>query len=212
MKRFALILALCLAAPVVLAQDAGAEVSVIMDAGVAAAGAPAVEAAPVVSPADILANPLTSFKAFYIAAKSGYWGLACALLLFAVVALLRTFGKKIHDLIPDTNPIDKPFWFLFDTKIGGWILNWLTAVAGVLGSAYMAGMPVDGAAWKTAVLCSTGGTALIELKDDIMEWWVARKAKKAAEAAAKDAVAAGAAALAAVPAAAKPEDNVITKP
>jgi hypothetical protein len=125
-------------------------------------------------------NPVGAFKAFYIACKDGNWTLAAALLLFVLVGAVRMFGKKVHALIPDTNPLDIPFAFLFDTKIGGWVLNWATAIGGCLSMAYMAGMPVDGAAWKTALLASTGGTMLIELKDDVMEWWKARQEKLAA--------------------------------
>lgn len=145
----------------------GSHEAVLIDGGVVE-----VSTSPAIAiTADMVANPISSVKAFYVAAKSGAWGLAAALLLFFLVGSLRMFGKKVHDFIPDDSIFDRPLWFIFDTKVGGWLMNWLTAVAGVLGTAAVAGMPVDADAWKTAILCSTGSTTLIELKDDLVEGW-----------------------------------------
>lgn len=134
-----------------------------------------------------LESPFTSAKGFYNAVKTGNGWLAAMFMLFLLVGAIRIVGKRIHAMIPDdtTNkfliPVEKALYFIFDTKIGGWLLNWLSAVGGCLSTSAMAGLPVDGAAWKVAILASTGGTALIELKDDVMEWWDARNAKALAE-------------------------------
>lgn len=126
--------------------------------------------------------PIDAAKNFYLATKTGNGWLVAMFLLFFLVGLLRTGGKWLHRLIPDDTqnvvlkPIEKVFGFLFDTKIGGWLLNWLSAIGGCLATAHAAGVPVDASAWKVAFLASTGGTALIELKDDLLEWWDARQA------------------------------------
>lgn len=153
------------------------------DAGVSAptTAAPAPAPAAATTTEDLLAHPLSSFKGFYVAAKEGKWALAAMFMLFAFVGFIRFAGKKAHDLIPDdtANPVLKPveaiLRFIFDTKLGGWALNWLSSISGCLAMAYLAGMPVDSHAWRTAVMASTGGTMLIELVDDVKEWWQARK-------------------------------------
>ena len=150
---------------------------VVLDAGVAATAV-----------TDPFNNPIGSVKDFYVAVKTGNYWWAGALLLFVIVGLLRMFGKKVHAWLADTNPLDKPFWFLFDTKMGGWLLNWLTSIGLVLAGAQAAGVPVDFGTWKSALVISTTGTALIELWKDIKEWWDGRTKKLADEAAAKVAV------------------------
>ena len=194
-----IILCLVLVSPVLcFAQDATDAMVVsagVADAGLAGATAVADAGITVVSvgtdggvvtvvPA--LGNPLLSAKEFYAAVKTGNGWLAAMFMLFFLVGAIRMGGKKLHAFIPDDtkNPVLKPIEaflrFIFDTKIGGWVLNWLSAIGGCLGAATAAGMPVDAAAWKVALLASTGGTAVYELKDDIMEWWTARQAAKAA--------------------------------
>lgn len=126
----------------------------------------------------VLDNAFGSMKDFYVAAKEGNWAAAMMFLLFVVVGFLRTLGKKIHSWLPDNSVFDKPLIFMYDTKLGGWLLNWLTAIGGCLVTAHLAGMPVDFHAWRTALIASTGGTALIELKDDIMEWLNKRTVKQ----------------------------------
>jgi len=186
MKRFILCCSLLCAARG-LAQDAGVA-AVTVDAGVVAA---AVDAGVVVVAADVadagvvdastpvpsLDHPLTSAQQFYTAVKTGNGWLAAVFILFLGVGLVRVVGKRAHAMIPD----DTKVWYLklvegvlaffFDTKVGGWLLNWLSAVGGCLSTAIAAGMPVDASAWKVAILASSGGTVLIELKDDVMEWW-----------------------------------------
>ena len=93
-----------------------------------------------------------------------------------VVGILKTYGKKLHAWIPATSPLNLPLWFIFDTKPGSWLLNWLTAIAAVLGTAMASGAPVNFTVWKTVVMVSTTGTALFELVDDIVEWIKTKKA------------------------------------
>jgi uncharacterized membrane protein len=140
-------------------------------------------------------DPLLSAKGFYHAVTTGNGWLIAMFILFFLVGGMRIAGKRVHAMIPDDTkhvilkPVEKVLSFIFDTKIGGWLMNWLSAIGGCVSTAAMAGHPVDGGTWKVAILASTGGTALIELKDDVMEWWDKRVAvaeeKKVAEEAAK---------------------------
>lgn len=149
-------------------------------------------------------KPLTSMKGLFLAIESGNGWLAAMFMLFFFVGAIRIVGKRVHAMIPDDTkhvllkPIETCLYFIFDTKIGGWLLNWLSAVGGCLSTAAIAGMPVDMDAWKVAVMASTGGTALIELKDDVLEWWDKRQEKKKQELAEKLAAAEAAAAASAV--------------
>lgn len=208
-----LILCLCLLAPVGAFADAGvldggvdagdagpvitmSDIQIVGTVGSDAGVVPAVDAGVVIIPS--FDEPLMSAKGFYHAVTTGNGWLIAMFLLFLLVGFIRVVGKRIHAMIPDDTkhpvlkPIEKVLYFIFDTKIGGWVMNWLSAIGGCLSTAAMAGVPVDGGAWKVAIMASTGGTALIELKDDVLEWWDARNAKaKAAaeaEAAAKTAV------------------------
>lgn len=133
-------------------------------------------------PAVDLENSASMLRTIFMAVKEGNWWLAAAGLLIVVVGLLRKFGKKVHAWLPDTNPLDKIFWFFFETKVGAWVMNWLTAVAGGVGTGLLAGMKVDFTLWKSVIMVSTSGTMLVELYDDVKEWWDARKAKQAAAA------------------------------
>lgn len=128
-----------------------------------------------------LDNPVASFSNFFAAVRDGQYWLAVMFALVFVVGLVRTAGKKIHALIPDDTqhpvlkPVEAVLAFIFDTKVGAWLLNWTTAISGCLLASYMAGAKVDGATWKTAILISTSATTLVELKADVMEWWEAKK-------------------------------------
>lgn len=193
MKKFILCVAL-LGTTAAFAEDAGAlfidagAVNVELSVPAVDAGTPvAVDAGVVVIPS--LDQPWTSAKGFYTSVKTGNGWLAAMFMLFFFVGFLRVVGKRVHAMIPDDTkhpvlkPVEKALWFVFDTKVGGWLLNWLSAVGGCLSAAAAAGMAVDATAWKVAIMASTGGTALIELKDDVMEWWDARQLAKAAAAA-----------------------------
>jgi hypothetical protein len=179
--RIALLVAVLFAGPV-LAQDAGT--AVVVDAGVSAA-------LPVVVPSPIVTLPdggvkldvqaeVAMVKTVFTGVKEGNWWLAAGAFLVLIVSLLRTAGKKFHEWLPDNNILDKPLIFIYDTKVGGWILNWLTATAGGIGTALAAGVAVDFSLWKSVVMVSTSASALFELYSDIMAWWKERAAKKAA--------------------------------
>lgn len=129
--------------------------------------------APVPSPLD---NPGSFLKLVYLNVKLGNWWAAAAALLVAVVALLRSYGKKLHELIPDNNPIDKFFWFMLETKPGGWLFNILTAVAGGCGTALMVGEPVNWALVKPILMVSVTGAALWEMGKDLYEWIQSKRA------------------------------------
>jgi len=177
-KHLLLALALSVSVPLVsAAQDA----SVVMDAGMAMAADAGMAATEVAG--GVPSSGGFSAKAFLAAVEARNGWLIAALILFGFVGGMRIAGRKIHEFIPDTSMWDKPFWFLFDTKVGGWLMNWLTAIAGALGTAQAAGVPVDAHAWQIAVLASTSATTLIELWDDVSEWLAKRKAAKEAAAA-----------------------------
>jgi len=204
MKNFIFCTALLLAS-VVHAEDAGSfslvaagvshdaglriELSAIVITGtveIVDAGASAL--VPVVPSLDA---PLDSAKGFYHALTTGNGWLAAMFMLFFLVGFIRIVGKRVHAMIPDDTthvilrPIEKALTFCFDTKVGGWLLNWLSAIGGCLASTHLAGHAVDAESWKVAFLASTGGTALVELKDDVMEWWDKKNAEKAAAKAAE---------------------------
>lgn len=180
MRLVTAVLATMLLASPVLAQDAGTGSAVVstVDGGSVLAMSP--EA--VVGSPSTEAAPSGMMKSIFQAVKEGNWWVAAAGFLILVVGVMRKFGKKIHDWLPDSNPLDKPLWFFFDTKVGAWVLNWLTALAGGLGTAWAAGATIDWSIWKSVVMVSTTGTMLVELWNDLKEWWETRKAKQAAAA------------------------------
>lgn len=191
MFRTLVLLAALLAVPSFA--DAGVEsldAGVQSDAGVVAV-APilvpmaslTIDAGTVDVPIEVEAS-VSMVKTVFVAVKTGNWWLAAGAFLVLVVSLLRTAGKKFHDWLPDNNILDKPLIFLYDTKIGGWILNWLTALAGGIGTAMAAGVAVDFSLWKSVVMVSTSASMLFELYKDIVAWVKGLAAKKAAEKAA----------------------------
>lgn len=199
MKRLLALAAFALS-PAAFAQDSDA--GMVVDAGVVAVDAGAtsggfpnttlgemvkVDQAAIDADAGIV-SPLPPDEAamlreIYLGVKSGNGWMAATAFLLLFVGLLRKYGKKFHEWLDDNNPVDKYFFrFLFDTKIGAWVLNWLTAVAGGLGTAWAAGSKIDGSIIQSVVLVSTSATMLLELYKDIKEWWDARKLKKEEEA------------------------------
>jgi len=165
MKRLALILCLACAVPA-LAQDA-------LDAStpaVAVVAAPTRDAAPTPPAAPALDNPGSFIKVIFSSVKDGNWWAAAAALLVLVVGLLRTYGKKLHELLPNNLIWDVPLAFLFDTKPGGWLLNVLTAVAGGCGTALLAGEPITWALVKPVLAVAGGGAVFWELAKDFWAW------------------------------------------
>lgn len=178
----------------------------IVDAGTLVLAMPAesVTASPMAADAGVLA-PLdvqasaALVKTIFTGVKDGNWWLVAGAFLVLIVGLLRTAGKKFHEWLPDDNILDKPLLFIYDTKIGGWLLNWLTAMGGGIGTAMAAGVTVDFSLWKSVVMVATSGSALFELYSDIMAWVKAKMAakKEAAAKAAADAALVAAKAVAA---------------
>lgn len=151
----------------------------IVDAGVVVdAGVPS---APVINPAT-LDNPMVFVKVMVDAVKAGDWVAAAAALLVLLVALLKVFGKRLHDFLPDTSPLDKPLWFLLDTKPGGWLMNFLTSTGAGVGLSLLAGEKITWALLKPILSVSLTAAALWGLVKDINDWIKAAKEKKAAQA------------------------------
>lgn len=158
--------------PVEPSPDAGASpvVSLEVDAGV-------------VSPVAAIPGeerPIAYAQIIFKAVASGDWWAAASALLVLIVVLLRKYGRWLHEKIPDTNPIDKVFWFLLDTKPGGWLLNFLTAISGGVGTSLLAGVPITWAIVKPVLLVSITGASLWELVKDIGTWIANKKAPPAA--------------------------------
>lgn len=181
MKTFPLMLtvALVLSIPAVAqdliiadaAVDAGTPEVAVVDAGLPAA---AVVETPAATPDEA---PL--MKVVFKAVSTGdWWGAASALLVLAVT-LIRKYGRQLHELIPDNNPVDKIFWFLLETKPGGWLLNLLTTIAGGVGSALLAGEAVTWALVKPVLIVSITGASLWELVKDVGEFVESKKQAEA---------------------------------
>lgn len=163
--------------------DAGIEVVSAAPVVVPSVGDGGVLSVPAAPAVEDPAAAVSMVKTVFVGVKEGNWWLVAAALLLLVVGFLRGLGRKFHDWLPDNNIMDKPLIFLYDTKVGGWILNWLTATAGGVGTAMAAGVAVDWSLWKSVLMVSTSASALFELYKDIKEWIVAKMAakKKAAE-------------------------------
>lgn len=120
-------------------------------------------------------NPIEYAKIVFSAVTTGDWPSAASAVLVLVVALIRLYGKKIHELLPDESPLDKPFWFLLETKPGGWFLNLMTTITGGAGLALLAGQPITWALVKPTLVVSLSGAAIWELIKDLIEWWKTKK-------------------------------------
>lgn len=125
-----------------------------------------------------LDTPTVYIGIIFRAVKTGNWWMAAAAFLVLLVSLLRVYGKRLHEWLPDNQIWDKPLWFLFDTKPGGWLLNLMTAVAGGCGTSLLAGEPVTWSIVKPILMVSVTASALWELVKDIIAW-VKSKAKPA---------------------------------
>lgn len=126
-----------------------------------------------------LDSPQSLLVIAYKHIKAGDWVQAIGALVVFLIALLRLFGKKVHAAIPDSSWMDKPFWFLFDTKPGGWILNFLFVTAAGMASVYAAGESVTWELLKPILSVSLTAAALWGLVKDVWEWIQGIKAKKA---------------------------------
>lgn len=162
--RLALLLSVVLAVPAFADVPSGPELS-MLDGGLALVTPDVVAPAPAPS----LDNPTAFLHVIFAAVKDGDWWGAASALLVLIVSLLRVYGKKLHAWIPDESIWDKPLWFVFDTKAGGYLLNICTAIAGGVGTALLAGEPVTWALVKPIVMVSVTATALWEIAKDVYE-------------------------------------------
>lgn len=188
MKRLALVFCLAFSAPALAEVDAGAHDAGVSDAGTALpAGSMSADAIKIAAPAadaaavPALDSPLPFLKVVFLNVKDGNWWGAAAALLVLLVSLLRLYGKKLHDWLPDNLIWDKPLWFLFDTKPGGWLVNLLTALAGGVGTAQLAGEPVTWALVKPILTVAVTGAAIWEMLKDLFDWAKAKGAAAKAE-------------------------------
>ena len=115
-------------------------------------------------------GPLTfvNIAAKLIAAKSWFAGIVAALV--ALIAGLRLYGKRLHAKIPDDHWADAPLWFLFNTKPGGWIFNWLVAVGGGCGIALIKDGTITPSVVKVIVILSTSLTTVYHFAADLIAW------------------------------------------
>ena len=133
---------------------------------------------------ETLNNPESFAKILFEAITSGNWTVVAAAALVLIVAAIRVYGKKLQEALPDSNPLDKALTFLFSTTWGGWILNILTAIAGALGTALLAGAPVTWGLVGAAVMTALSGAALWELLKDVLNAFAKKQADEAGQKAA----------------------------
>lgn len=131
-----------------------------------------------------LENPEPFAKILFGAITKGDWEVVAAAALVCLVAVVRVYGRKIQEALPDENPLDKGLSWLFSSTWGGWVLNITTAVAGAFATALLANAPITWGLLQTALLTALSGAALWELVKDILAAIAARKASEAGKAAA----------------------------
>lgn len=113
--------------------------------------------------------------------KAGAWFAAIIACIIVLVFALRLYGKRLHELIPDDSAADKPFYFLFDTKPGGVILNGFTAAGLVLTPVLLSGqVPFTPTLAGVTVLAGVGASQFYGWAKDLYEWWKSRKPDPAA--------------------------------
>ena len=178
MKRITLLL--CLTFAVSALAWTNDELGLLADGGSPAAAVAAVPyGGALTAPSPVLADPGTFAKIVFTSVKDGNWWAAAAAILVLVVSLLRTYGMKLHEWLPDNKVWDVPLKFIFDTKPGGWLLNVATAVAGGVGGALVSGSPVNWALVKPILMVAVTGAALWEMGKDLFEWIKLKTAKAA---------------------------------
>lgn len=160
---------------------AGTTTSVAVAPAVGDAGASLVTTttATTVQPLTALDDHSAFLKIIVNSVKSGDGWSAAAAFLVLIVGLLRAYGKKLHDWLDDTNPLDKIFWFFFETKPGGWLLNFLMATAGAIGTSLLASEPITWALLKPILIVALTGAGLWEIVGDLVSWIKAKTAKPA---------------------------------
>lgn len=119
-------------------------------------------------------DPLAWVRLLFEAVRSGRWPEVGAILLVLTVVVVRKFGLKARDLLPDHTLADRALAFLFDSKPGGWLLNIATALAGGMSGALLAGQAIDLALLKSVVPVSLIGAAMWEAAKDGADWYYGR--------------------------------------
>lgn len=123
---------------------------------------------------------LVVVKGFGGAVQAGEAFVAVVLGVVLLVLLLRVFGKRLHDWLPDDHWADQPLIFIFDTKPGGLMLNSLTSTALSTVAVFVSGTPLTPEVMLPVVLGAGGAmgfaTAVWGWVKDYLEH---RKAKKA---------------------------------
>ena len=161
---------------------------IVFAAGLAVAQ-PANPLAPPAAPSS-LDDPTVYLNVIFDAVKNKAWGAVAAAALVLLVALFRAFGRKLHDFIPDSSPFDKPFYFLLETKLGGWILNTCTAMAGGFGTALLAHQMIDFSLVRTVIGVSLSAAGIWGAVKDAMDHYGKAKPPSGENAAAAGAAAA----------------------
>jgi hypothetical protein len=134
------------------------------------------QAAAAAAPADPTTQQLLELLKFTKGALgAGEFFAAAIAAIIALVFAVRIFGKKVHDFIPDDSVLDKPFFFLFDTKPGGVILNALVTSGVVLAPALLSGAKMTPVLAGSTLLAGVGASAIWGWLKDLIGWWKARK-------------------------------------
>lgn len=121
-----------------------------------------------------LDNPAVYLRGFYTSVRAGNYFEAAALLVIAVMGLLRLGGKRLHEQLADDSPWDRPLWFIFDTKPGRILHLCLTTSAAGVGGAWLLGQHIDIDLVKPIVLTTFTASTLYGWAKDFLEWFKAR--------------------------------------
>jgi len=133
-------------------------------------------AEPVLEGPQQLNDDLQGFvKLAFQAVREGNWGTVAAAFIVVLVGIIKRYGTKLHELIPDAWWVDRVFWFLLETKPGGWITNFLTTTGAGIGTALIAGEKITWALLKPILVVTLSGAAIWGLVKDLIEWNDERK-------------------------------------
>jgi hypothetical protein len=140
-------------------------------------------AAPTAAPPKLesLDNPLVFLRGFWRAVRGGDYFEAAALLAIFLIAGFRLGGKKLHDWLADDSILDKPLWFLLDTKPGRVLALSLTTSAAGVGGAWLMGERIDLALVKPILAVTFAASTLYGWAKDLWGWWVERYPGRAAQ-------------------------------
>ncbi len=127
-------------------------------------------------------SPLVFLRIAFHAVRDGQWFGAAAAALVALVVGLRVFGRKLHELIPDDHPADRVLWFLLESKLGMWVVTWLSAISSGLTLALLSDGPgaINLALVIATLKVATPGALIWTGLELAWDWWKARKAGLAA--------------------------------